>query len=99
MIARTAALFWAIAVGACYRAYRPIGLRIEPNPKTLLAPSWLTKKPMHFRYSRMHWLGATFDHNKGEIECKAEWLGYAMILTAVEVFCLALAVILSRPHG
>jgi hypothetical protein len=91
--------FWVIAVVACYNAYRPIGLRIEPNPKTFLAPSWLTKKPMHFRYSRMQWLGKTFEHNQDKLARKAEWLGYAMLLAAVEVFCLALAVLLSRPHA
>jgi hypothetical protein len=91
--------FWVAAVAACYKAYRPIGLRIEPNPRAFLAPSWLTRKPMHFRYGRMQWLGETFDHNKGQLAHKVEWLGYAMILTAVEVFWLALVVIFAPSGG
>ena len=89
--------FWAVSVLACYRAYRPMRFRIEPNPRALMGPSWLTKKPMHFRYSRMHWLGETYEHNSAKIEFKAEWLGYAMLLTAGEVFWLALAILLGAP--
>jgi hypothetical protein len=88
--------FWVFAAVACYRAYRPVGLRVEPNPRLLLNPKWLELSPKRFRYWRLHWLGKTFTHNSDQLARKTEHLGQALILTAAEVFCLLLSLVLGR---
>jgi hypothetical protein len=94
-----AALLWLFALILGYQGYAPTILRAGPNPQTFLEPVWMKKSPRDFHLAQLVALADSFRHNHATLKRKAEALGSALAVTAVEILILAAAIVLSSRSG
>jgi hypothetical protein len=87
--------FWVLAARSCYAAFSPREFRVGPNPRTLADPAWLELTPTEYKGHMLTFMGRAYDHNKQELDRKAEALGSAIWYTAGEVMALSAGLVVA----